>query len=333
VGDPARIYGNLGDVIPVGFANDGSYFYEVYSRWVNNYVAEIDPKTSKPLGVITEPLVGYNRSLDWSSDGRHLVYVSVESTPEGPGAFLGLLRIRGLETGVDRMVPCDLLGVVDVRWSPDGKALLVSGFKKREVIDFRMKTGLYLVNPETAATQCLADEPDQRIIIGEWTPDGKGIYFVRGDSLFSYDLHSGREKEIFSQAQLTGLLALCPDGRGLVLGAKNPREGSEALLLVDLSNGSSRQLVSYPEANVVRGLFDWSPDGKFLCYLKREERGTSLCRIDLQTETPEKIWETEKRVQDLRFHPNGREIVFAETHHETMIWVMENLLPENSESG
>jgi hypothetical protein len=56
---------------------------------------------------------------------------------------------------------------VDVRWSPDGKALLVSGFKKREVVDYRIKTGLYLVDPKTAAARYLVDEPDQRIIIGE----------------------------------------------------------------------------------------------------------------------------------------------------------------------
>ena len=202
-GDPQRVYTNLGNVAPIGFTDDGSYYYEVYSRWLNNYVTALDPHTGKPVGPITQPLVGYNRALDWSPDGRYLAYSPVRTEPEGPGIFAGSLYVRDLQTGEDRVVPTDLMGIFVVRWSPTGSALLVGGFREREIVDARIKSSLFSVDPRTGVTKLVVEKPKQRIMIGEWAPDGSRCYFVAGDSVFLHDLESGRQTEIYRNERLT----------------------------------------------------------------------------------------------------------------------------------
>jgi Tol biopolymer transport system component len=332
VGEPAGVYANLGNVIPIGFTKDGTYFYEVYSRWQGSFVTAFDYRTGKPIGRLNQPLVGYKRSLDWSPDDQQLAYVEVKTRPVGPGHLVGYLHIKDLKTGEDRIIPCGLRGVIDVRWSPNGQLLLICGFKTKKIVDYRKKTELYIVNPETGVIRCVAENPNQRIVIGEWTADSQGIYFVRGDSLFLYDVKSGQEKEVLNQAHMTGFIALSPDEHGLVIKTSNREEKTEALVYLNLSSGASKQLVTYSQRNVLLG-FDYSPDGRFLYYLKRGDEGTSLCRIATRDNRHEEVWRTTKYIRDLRFHPDKQQIIFTETQHDTAVWVMENLLPKESTSN
>jgi Tol biopolymer transport system component len=334
-GDLVRVYPNLGNISPLGFTNSGAYYFEVYSRWMENFVSSFDPETGKLAGSLTQPLSGYKQSLDWSPDGRRLAYVDVQSTPEGPGFFSGSLHIRNLDNGEDKQIPCGI-GVMDVRWSPNGESFLVSGAQERKVVDYHIKTGLYLVDAQTGKTRLVAERPNSRIVIGEWAPDGKSIYFVDRDAIVLHDLETGREKKLLTQPHLVDSLALAlsPDGVFLAAIIGDPEKGS-GLITVNISNGEVNKTVSlsrpyFPSGTgfAIRG-FDWSADGKYLFYLESGEKGgTNLCRVSRQGGTPEKLWHTDKAVHDLRILPDGKHLTFAETHHVESLWVMEGLLSE-----
>jgi Tol biopolymer transport system component len=326
-------------VSPIGFTDEGSFYYLVSSRWVNNYVAALDPQTGKPVGELTQPLVGYNTALDWSPDGRYLAYSPVSTAPGGIAILQGSLCIRDLQTGEDRTVPCDLRGIFAVRWSPDGSTLLVSGSRYGEVYA-RPKSELFSVNPQTGATKLLVERPNQSIIAGDWALDSSGFYFVDGpegpslrteydgwDSVVLHHLNSGRETKLYENPGLTGYLALCPKGERLAVGLDDPEKGA-SLMVIDVSSGAARQLLKLAEPGSISGHFDWSSNGRHLYYMKREDKtGTSLWRIDTQGGSPERLWQTEKRVGSPRIHPHGNQITFDELTDETATWVMEGFIP------
>ena len=320
----------MGDISPVGFTNDGSYYFIVYSRWKENYFSDFDPKTGKLIGSLTQPFSGYKDCLDWSPDGRRIAYAEIESTPEGPGFFNGSLQIRNLDSGEDRKISSDI-GVVGVRWSPDGRSLLVRGHQERKSIDNQLKTNLYLVDPQTGETRLVAERPGSTILLGEWSADGKGIYFVDRNAIVLHDLETDREKKLLTEPHLVGPLVLSPDGVYLAA-LIDDREKSCGLITVNVSNGEVKRAVSLsrPYSLSVTGItitgFDWSADGKYLFYLEQGENGgTNLCRVPRLGGTPEKLWHTDKTVRDLRIHPNGKQLTFGELRHEQLLWVMEGL--------
>ena len=333
-GDPALVYPNLGNVSPIGFTNDGDYFFGTNSMWVENYVSDFDPETGKLVGTLTQPLSGHKESLDWSPNGQRLAYVDFEISPEGPGYASGLLHISNLQSGDDRKLTCGL-GVIAVRWSPHGESLLISGFRKREVVDNRLKTGLYLVDAQTAETRLVADRQDSRLVIGEWSEDGKGIYYVDRDTLVLHDLETGREKKILTEPHLVGLLAVSPDGV-LLAASTDGQEKSVGLITVNVSNGEIHRIVDFSQplsqaAGYRPTGFDWSPDGKYLLYLVRDAKGTTaLCRVPRRGGSQEKLWHTDKTVRDLRIRPDGKQLTFGELKFEGSVWVMEGLLPDAS---
>ncbi len=260
-----------------------------------------------------------------------LACVEVESTPEGPSFLCGFLHIRDVESGEDRLIPCGL-AVVDVRWSPDGNSLLISGLQERKVVEFAIETGLYLVDAQTGKIRLVAERPDSRIVIGEWSADVKGIYFVDREAIVLHALETDRETKLLTEPHLVGPLALSPDGVFLAAPIDD-REKSCGLITVNVSTGEVKKAVSLSRSpsrsaigNTVRG-FDWSADGKHLLYIARDEKGgTTLCRVPRQGGAPEKVWHTDKTVHDLRIHPDGKQLTVAETHHQTSVWVMEGLL-------
>jgi Tol biopolymer transport system component len=335
-GQPAdnlvRIYPNLGDISPVGFTNDGSYYFVVYSRWRENYFSDFDPKTGKLIGSLTQPFSGYKDGLDWAPDDRRIAYAEIESTPEGPGFFNGSLHVRNLDSGEDRKISCGI-GVVGARWAPDGKSLLVRGSSERKVVDNRIKTELYLVDPHTGETRLVAERPDSTIVIGEWSADAKRIYFVYKDAIFAHDLETGCEKKLLTAPRLTGFLARSPDGV-LLAASVNNKENSNGLITVNVSKGEADKAENLahslsPSIGHVNGWFDWSADSRYLFYLEWEPKGgTNLFRVPRQGGTPEKLWHTDKTIRDLRIRPDGKQLTFGELRHEESLWVMEGLLSE-----
>ena len=56
--------------------------------------------------------------------------------------------------------------------------------------------------------------------------------------------------------------------------------------------------------------------------------GTSLWRISAEGGTPQKVWESEKRVEFFSIHPDGKQIIFTIREGTTEIRLIEGLVQE-----
>ena len=77
----------------------------------------------------------------------------------------------------------------------------------------------------------------------------------------------------------------------------------------------------------------WTPDGREVLFgrgrsTSLEEQTIELWRISAEDGEPEKLELAAEDPHSLRFHPDGRRIVFAAGLDKAEVWVLENFLPE-----
>jgi Tol biopolymer transport system component len=96
---PRKLQRDMGEVDPVGFSDDGSLFYSVFTRWFTMTIASFDPATGAAALDAAKPLLGSNRHPHWSPDGEFLAFVTESALTEGKS---GRLNIRHLATGEQR---------------------------------------------------------------------------------------------------------------------------------------------------------------------------------------------------------------------------------------
>src|SRR5262249_55448384 len=131
------------------------------------YTAEFDPATGRVLTepqIVTQRYVGWNASPAWSPDGRYLAYISRKQRPE-------IITIHSLKTGEERDLSPKLPFMWGpIRWSPDGRSILVSGK------DSKARHGLYLIDAQTAKATPI--EMWQGVIdLAAFFPDGKRLLY------------------------------------------------------------------------------------------------------------------------------------------------------------
>ena len=144
--------------------------------------------------------------------------------PNGQLAFSGMhgglsdLYLYGLETGQLVQLTNDRYSDLQPTWSPDGSTLAF-------VTDSGPKTSFdsLTYGPEHVALMDVATRhvrlvplfPDAKSINPQWTPDGKGLYFVSDrdgfDDIYRVDLASGDIFEVTRSATgVSGITALSP---------------------------------------------------------------------------------------------------------------------------
>ncbi len=324
-GKPELIKTDIGRNRPLGFTQNGSFYYAIGSAPSKDvYVATLDPTTGKVLGTpkkISQRFEGRNKSPDWSRDGKYLAYVSVR------GRFQETLVIRSVETGKEREVPLKMTirGKGHFRWSPDGRYLLAAGQ------DQKGRDGLYRIDVQTGEVTQLVQNYFRT---AAWSFDGKVIFYrsyepsTESSRIMARDLESGQEKEIYryrsqmSSGRFLRVLAVSPDGLDLAL----CRSG--VLQVIPTTGGQPRELFKVPKEEEGFMSVTWMPDGRELVCNK----GGELWRIsakggDLRTLGTYNLKVTQT---SLSVHPDGRHIAFTARNPQAKkpeLWVMENFLP------
>jgi Tol biopolymer transport system component len=329
-GSPRWIKSEIGKVFPLGFKQDGSFFFSMSRSWSNSYIASIDLAIGKVKAPLKQPFLGSNFSPQWSADSEYIAYILEQLKPAGPAFFKHILHVRSLKTGKDREVPCELNYFKNPRWSPDGRSILVTSFYKKDKIKDYVG-GLYKIDVHDGKVTLIApyapgidDWAGHR---GEWSKDGKAIFYVNRGCILRREIESGLEQQLYCDPNLFSILALSPDGQKLLFDISDPKKGTESLLIMPISGEKAGELLRLKEAEFIKA-FAWSSDGKHVLFTKAEEYGTSLWQTSSEGGEPQMLWQTDKKTRGLHVHPDGHQIAFHTYTQAYEVWVMENFLPK-----
>ena len=311
------IKADIGQALAIGMTRSGVLYFGLAPGSRDFLTASVDFESGKVL-VPPVPAVhrflGTNYGPDWSPDGRYLSYVSYRLRQAN------VLEIHSAETGQTRELRPRLRYFNFPRWSPDGRSFITQG------TDFKGRHGIYRIDAQTGQVEPIVlSAPGQESEIPQWAPDGKRIFYRRGDgahkndSLVERELASGAEREMLRGTDLRWF-SVAPDGQHLACATIDPATKEDALLIVAVAGGDRRDLLR-PGSGF--GNPQWTPDGRFILLRKEGE----IWAVAPAGGQPRKIDLGVARILDLRVHPDGRQIAFM-TRNNTPdeVWVMENVL-------
>jgi len=338
-GEPRLVKKDIGEIGPLGFTKEGSFFYIPRTRMDDIYIAEVNLASGKILSTperLKSRFIGANFYPDWSPDGKYMAFTS----RRGPMALLlqtRILCIHNFETGEERELFPKLNSIGRLKWSPDGRSILATGN------DYEGRPGLYIVDVQTGSVKLVSQgEPGAIISTPAWSPDGKWVYFPylfpyvikKEKFIFAQNIDTGEKKVIYQRPE--GVhdmrsLTISPDGKQLALVMRDASQGV-IIAVIPISGGELRVLLKAPVSEYI-GACAWTPDGRKVIYSKREptkalEPNFDLWLMSLEGGEPVKLGLTMGLLSELRIHPDGQHIVFTSIKPGGEIWVMENFLPE-----
>ena len=309
-----RVKPQMGDISPIGFTEKGSFYYTFYTLRSQVYIAKHDLETGK---ILAEPQLVRPGSKsccpDWSSDGKYLAYST--RLPDRTQN----IHIQTISTGEERDLNTKLPYFNCLRWAPDGRFLLATGFNQGS------PQVIYNIDIETGNKTVLVRSEKEMIRRAEFSPRGKKIFFVRSWRLLCKDLETGREEEPFPKFRLSDASgwALSPDGQHVVAVLSNVSQTSWWLKLLSLSGEEQRELHRTDKMTME---VIWAPDGQDVIF----GSWNNLSRISAAGGEPRKLWEWEEPTSNLCLNPDGQNLAFIRMAGGSEVWVMEDFLPEAS---
>jgi Tol biopolymer transport system component len=339
-GAPRLVKPDLGAIEPLGFSQNGSYYYSLQRAMSNGYVAELDVNAGtilSPPAPVSRRHEGSHRALDWSPDGRYLAYLFERSGTEDGQPKWGL-SILSLDTGEEREFPLRLHQGKELRWSPDGRSFVVTCH-----LDLaRKQSGICRIAAESGEVRLITRSTANNVFYRPmWTPDGKAVLYVRIDwhkkmyRFFRHELQTGQDVELYRSVAPGGAAnpALAPDGRRLAFFSPDQETRQPLLSIMDTEQRNPRVLLRMAESDSPYDVA-WTPDGRSLLIVKRVRNSglptSELWRVPVEGGSPERIALKIDLLRELRPHPDGRRVAFVDGTTTTEVWVMEDFLPAAS---
>lgn len=353
-GSPQMVVQDMGAPITVlDYTNDGSLYYKkgVHDKF-NLSIATLDSSSNKIIATkILSSHVGFNTSVQWSRDGKHLAY----AWGIGSGYEPLTLAIRSDKTGTERLIHLDKLmrhggHSFEPQWSPDGKYIISDG-RLRDYYGPGMDSqGLYQIDLtsgsckpiKTSSTFCGLDCYWMPL----WLKDGDLLFGQRLTStIFLKDLKTGIEKEIYRQANpdvipyvLNFSFTVSPDGKQLafIWAQRVDEKWINKLMLLSISGGQPKELFTVSNGPQFQQLSvpAWMPDSHNIIFaLSEDAEKTSfeLVSINIDSRKTKKLGLTMDGVVPYSFsvHPDGRRIAYTtgkEVYYREETWVLRNFL-------
>jgi Tol biopolymer transport system component len=278
VGSPRLLVREVGRILPMGITQDGTYYYGSRSGEIDVFVTDLVHPVSNARRV-TRRFPGRNTAPAWSPDGRSLAYLSRRGT-ENFGQESRSIVIRSFDPDEERELPAKLAHIERVRWSRDGRSVLVSGS------DSKGRGGLYSVDVRTGALTPVVTEPGApfRGFEGVWSRDS--LVYIHGET----EVRAGKAT-LLKGAGLRHLAA-SPDGQFVAVCQ------GEDVLIVPATGGEPRK-VSLPNVNEL----EW---GARLV----AGSGANLWEIPAAADggPPRKLEAPGNRLPGFSLHPDGKHV-------------------------
>ncbi len=344
-GSPVQVRREMGPAVPIGFTEDGSYYFALVSGSSDVYLASVDPRSGEVLEgpkLLDTGYTGWNLMPDWTTDGSCLVHISfryeLAVLPDS-----GRLIVSCVENGEmhrRRELRPALEFFRGVSWSPDGGSLIVMGR------DLDKLWGIYAIDSESGEVTPLIQDPPDRSTVRhpEWTPDGEAFVYRRNTrvagqdeaQILRRDLDSGREEVLYQVPKPLGLggFALSPDGSHLVVTTSDRSDWTRSLKVVPLSgSGAATEIFKGSPEQVIYGPA-WSPDGTAVWFPVGTfdlRKTAQLWRVFVENGEAEKLDLVEVGLRNLAIHPDGQRLAFISgtLGLPKEIWALENFLPSS----
>ncbi len=333
-GEPRLVRKDIGQIFPLGFSQDGSFFYSLKTETVDVAIASIDLEKRTvvdPPKKISQRFVGANYDPVWSPDGKYLAYLSDRKAGAGGGTSQALW-IRSEETGETREVSTKLKRFGCPRWAPDGRSIFVVGNDEKTFL------ALYRVDIQTGEASFFIDsEPGANIKDFALSPDGKSVFYAyfefakKQARIISLNLETRETKELYRKEAPPDIvkLTVSPDGTNLTFITGEPG-WPWFVRAIPVGGGEPCDLIKSKTDPV--GTYAWTPDGKRIIFFKdvsnKKEQKSELWFIPSEGGEPQSLGLTiDASARVLSLHPDGRRLAFSVRQPNAEVWLMENFLP------
>lgn len=294
----------------VSTARNGSVICTRIEQVFEVYTAELDEAgtlASGPAPLANTGSAGANRQPDYSWDGQFLAYISGDNK----------IRIRSLANSEERALPVGLAQVDQLRWYPDGKAILARGRSRDNQYGF-YRLDIFSADLTPVLTRGVRNHP---AVNATFSPDGNDLYYLALAApavqvLMRLDLRTGATQEIYRpDHRFLRMYALSPDGLGLALLEQEIRADKtvhDALYQKLLSGGKARLRSDGLRLPRAFGALAWAADGKSILYHQADASAfqrDELLRVGWNAGPP-RILVTTDTIWGIAVHPDGRRIAW-----------------------
>ncbi len=266
----------------MSFSPDGRYIlYDAPQQqggWERDvFLIFVDGKQEIPL--VRHP--AHDFALAWSPDGSKVLFASDRL---GPPSAWALPVADGKPAGPPELVRKEI-GLM-MPW----------GFTRKGSFYYGLQTGMedvYIANldPDTGKLTSAPEPVNPRLMgsnqLGNWSPDGKYLAYVRKAwgprpdfTLYIRSMESGNIRVL--PLRLGGNLSLwSPDGRSIVV-RPQVSPGPSGAHALNLQTGDLKLAIpDVPGTDI--GLASWTPDGKAILYMRWGQDGNLILLRDIET--------------------------------------------------
>ena len=316
---------------PMGFTQDGSFFYANRAITVEAYTAAFDPVAMSVLSPkpITDRAVGNNRGPEMSPDGASVAFIRRRvGTPWA--VMVRPLASGGEERVVGAINGSGAYGARTLQWFPDGRSLLVI-----DAVDRRKR--FRRIDVISGEEKVVFDAPWE-VWTGAVSHDGKDLFYSTRESrevdtvrLVKRNLDTGDEKELY-QVETDGVglfgLVASPDGTSLAFSC-NMENAQRALFVLSTEGGVPRELYRTKFEGIRPKDIHWTSDSRTLVVIVGNgDKGEILYAIPAAGGSPKPLGLSMEEIQTPAISPDGRRIVFGGRTTKEELWVVRNLLSD-----